>query len=193
MSDLNMLQSPTGTPLVPPRIAAWLLPLYLVASGSGYAALVQLDASPKEMALFGVALSILGGVLGIASPGIRKAGTALLLLVALGGSGCATIGPAAKTATIECSGTYLAKLAADVGPAVLEALAGDGSGWVTALDKLKSDAPGAVLCWLTSFVAAVENPPQPANAATMSYLVGPSPMTALQYTRAKAYLRAAGY
>lgn len=75
--------SPTGAPHLPPRLVRPAMALYVtLAAVSGYLAL---DAGPLEPYRWhlGLVLIVLGALLGIASPGLRRAGTALALLLAL--------------------------------------------------------------------------------------------------------------
>jgi hypothetical protein len=85
--------SPTGTPvLTPTTIPAWLI--VGVTLAAGFTAAGQM--LPEEYRLARVICSVLGialgAGLGIASPGLRKVGTtlALLLCVGLMSTGCAT-------------------------------------------------------------------------------------------------------
>lgn len=75
--------SPTGAPHLPPRLVRPAMALYVtLAAVSGYLAL---DAGPLEPYRWhlGLVLIVLGALLGIASPGLRRAGTTLALLLIL--------------------------------------------------------------------------------------------------------------
>jgi len=60
--------SPTGTPLVPPKAVPWLWAAYAVLTGGGLALLP--DGRPMQI---GTVVSVLlGALLGVASPGLRR-------------------------------------------------------------------------------------------------------------------------
>lgn len=72
-----METSPTGTPWLSPFVVRWLLPLYLALGGVLYVVLPEDPLTTWRGPLM-VAYAALSGVLGMASPGLRKP-TALVL------------------------------------------------------------------------------------------------------------------
>lgn len=74
--------SPTGEPYVPPRMVPALMALYTALSGlAGYLALFEADPTAKKVGFgIGLALAVLGPLLGMATPGWRRGGTTLALL-----------------------------------------------------------------------------------------------------------------
>jgi hypothetical protein len=60
--------SPTGTPLVPPRAVPWLWVVYSVLTGGG----LMLLPEGRPLQIGTVASVLLGALLGVASPGLRR-------------------------------------------------------------------------------------------------------------------------
>lgn len=92
--------SPTGTPLIPPTAFKWVA----LVVGVALSALVSLIAIYPDAKGLQVALAIvsaIAAVLGIASPGIRKAVVVLLVVGSMVGlSGCVTIKRIGTTAEL---------------------------------------------------------------------------------------------
>lgn len=73
-----MEKSPTGTPWLPPSIVRWLLPIYLSLGGALYGVTLAVDPLAPYRGHLMVIYAMLSGLLGMASPGLRKP-TALML------------------------------------------------------------------------------------------------------------------
>ncbi len=63
--------SPTGTPVLPPSWAKWLVPIVVIAGFVAGAPAMGFPVPPMVAAVAGLVVS-LGAALGVASPGVRK-------------------------------------------------------------------------------------------------------------------------
>jgi hypothetical protein len=180
--------SPTGTPYINPEAYKWAgLAAAVILAVLG----VLAGAFPESKGLT-VALQIAGSLaalLGIASPGLRRA--APLIVVAVLGlslTGCVKLKPWPSQA-IDCGKAEVASLVpgllADVGAALFAAPCSvqPCAGWDTALDRLVAKGGDAALCAVRALVADLES--GTAGGAGPG-LVGVSPSAAV--ARGEAYL-----
>jgi hypothetical protein len=188
--------SPTGTPLIPPR--AFAIIGLVIAIGLAVLGALSL-AYPDQHALV-VALQVLSavaGVLGIASPGVRR--TVLpLLLVGVLSAGSLTSCVATKAigrATVDCAQKALSDGAAGMLGTVLDILGGPTSDYRDRLDRLALQAGSAVvICAVQSAVAYLDGELQKRSACgtLASCYSGPAPMTDIQIARARHWLAVNG-
>jgi hypothetical protein len=183
--------SPTGEPLIPPSLVRWLLPIYLVLATSGFGLLEALDVGGKGVAIYAFVVSTLGVLLGVASPGIRKAGTVAALLLALSLTGCAATKRVARS-TLDCAAPAMVAQAKAVAPVVLDALLKPSTDWSAELDHLVLAAGAAGICAVRAVVAEIQAKPQPTTAWTGVRLEGASSNDELQLARASRWLKANG-
>lgn len=191
--------SPTGAPIVSPaafKIIALVVMLALAVLG-------VLVAEYPDTKGFTVALQILSavaGLLGIASPGLRKASSVGLLLVALSMSSCKTMSavqPAASRvadATFDCAAKEIAQQVLDLRGPVHDALSGSTTDWEPTLDRLVASAGDVGICAVKGAASELLAALTGAGAQRWSgaFLVGPDRMTELQLSRAQKYLTANG-
>ena len=82
--------SPTGQPLLPPKVAQWLGVVIVAAlAGVGAASAVYPDSKPLQITL--AVLTALAAVLGIASPGLRRVSVVLLVAGSLTLAACSAV------------------------------------------------------------------------------------------------------
>jgi hypothetical protein len=187
-------ESPTGTPLLPPAVVRWLVPIYLIASGSGLGLLVQLEASPRVLAIAAFVVAAIGTLLGVASPGVRKLPgvQTLLALVALGCLGTA--------GTLACSAPQRRALATEmvncgrqVAPALVAELAAavarPGNDWAATVKGIQEKTePELFRCALQALLASLsDNPDVVPTSATCEKCILVAPRVR-QQARAQVYL-----
>ena len=148
--------SPTGEPVIPPNVFKWIaLGVVLVLSGLG-AAMAFFPDNKVLQVIFSV-LSAMAAVLGITSPGLRKA--AVVLLVA--GSmlllpGCSLFKPTIKRDLQACAATAVDTEVAAVLPDVVKAIQGDAANWEAQLDTLVANFGQAAICAIAAVVRNLE-------------------------------------
>ena len=170
-----------------------LVPVALATIGS------LMIAYPDSRALQ-VALAVgsaVAGVLGIASPGLRKAAMVLLCVAPLALGGCASLQAGAArvgSRTLDCSIGVLASGATEALPAVMDALGGSSGDWQSQLDAIGVRAGGDILiCAVRAAMAELSSRPAAGSSAWQAaYLTGASRSVELRYSRARAWQRANG-
>lgn len=184
--------SPTGQPLVPPRLVPYGLAL-LAAIGAVALSAPELGLGDRVQRILELVALVLGTVLGVASPGLRRAAKPLAVLaLVVGLSGCAhgSAGAAFASKTFDCAAPLVAAQAQQAVPAVLDALAGGTNGWADALDRLVLSFGDVAVCAVKVAVAELTARPQaPVNATAAMLAVDRSE---LQLARARRFLEANG-
>lgn len=149
--------SPTGTPLVPPNVFKWIA----LVVGVALTTLGSLVAIYPDVKGIQVALAIVGAVaavLGIASPGLRKAVVVLLMVGSvLGLSGCVHFNQPKLTKGLEaCAAGFVETEVAAVMPDVLAAIQGKSTDWQAQLDTVLLKAGTAGICALMAIMGSLE-------------------------------------
>ena len=164
MSDETPV-SPTGTPLIPPRVFMWLA----LVVGAALAALGALVGIYPEVHGFQVALAVVSavaGVLGIASPGIRKQVIVLLAVSAVfSASGCSWLKPSVQAELVKCGTGAMSDAVAGVMPDVVDAIQGSAVDWDRRLDAVVARAGGAALCAILALLGQLEDGAGPTTEA----------------------------
>lgn len=153
MSDTPV--SPTGEPVIPPKIFKWVGLAIVVA----LVTLGVLSDQYPEIKAFGTAFAILtaiAAVLGVTSPGLRKSAVVLLAVGAFTLSGCQLFKPALKTDLRACAADAVSAEVASLMPDVVAAIQGDTATWESQLDKLVANAGQAALCAIVAVVRNLE-------------------------------------
>lgn len=149
--------SPTGTPLIPPNVFKWVA----LAVGIALTALGSLVAIYPDVKAIQVALAIVGAVaamLGIASPGLRKA-TGVLMMVGsvLGLSSCVHFDKPKLAKGLEvCAAGFVDSEVQAVLPDVLAAIQGKSPDWAAQLDTVLLKAGTAGICALGALISSLE-------------------------------------
>jgi hypothetical protein len=156
MSD-TPVTSPTGEPVIPPAVFKWLalgVSLVLAVCGS----LLAVFPDSKTLLITLSITTAVAAVLGITSPGLRKALVVLLVAGAVltTSTGCALFKPALKADLQSCASSAVSAEVANVMPDVLIAIQGDAANWEGQLDKLIATAGQAALCALAALVRNIE-------------------------------------
>ena len=153
MSDTPV--SPTGEPVIPPKVFKWLaLGLSLALAVNG--ALLALYPDSKAAQVAFAILTAVAAVLGVTSPGLRKSAVVLLAVGALTLSGCQLFKPSIKTDLRACAADAVSAEVAGLMPDVVAAIQGDTASWESQLDKLVANAGQAALCAIVAVVRNLE-------------------------------------
>ena len=162
-------ESPTGTPFIPPAAFKYIALVATLALAVLGALMGLYPENPTVKLAFAVA-SALAGVLGIASPGLRKTTVifALCCLPLLGG--CASFGvwkadansQAIKTIVYTCENVSPTDTAAQAAEAILataleDAVSGAEGGVVGAVSKVLSDQGVKAYCMAAKLLALWEH------------------------------------
>ena len=153
MSDTPV--SPTGEPVIPPKIFKWValgISLALAIDGS----LVAMYPESKAAQVVFAILTAIAAVLGVTSPGLRKSAVVLLAVGALTLSGCQLFKPTLKTDLRACAADAVSAEVASLMPDVVAAIQGDTASWESQLDKLVANAGQAALCAIVAVVRNLE-------------------------------------
>lgn len=149
--------SPTGRPILPPRVARWAtLAVVALLAGLGSAAIYYPDAHAVQIAL--AVVTALAAVLGIASPGLRRIVVALLLVgTVTSASGCAWWrGQHELQADLSAcaTGVVVGEVEALMGEAA-QALQYSPVDWDRHLDQLVARGGQAALCAILALADAL--------------------------------------
>jgi hypothetical protein len=166
--------SPTGAPLLSPAAVRWLLPFYLILSGSGLTLMLQLDVSDRALAVYGFIVASLGALLGQASPGIRRAAPLALLLLALPLAGCRTIPPPVRDGLVDCGSDAIRAQLPGVVVTVDRIIGGAAPDWNAQLDQLLINAGDVVICAVRVVVANLLSTPNGDPTYAAPYGVPPA-------------------
>jgi hypothetical protein len=158
MSDDTTPVSPTGQALLPPKVVHVLAPLYAILSASAVGLLAAYDATPKEYAIASLAIGILGSLLGMSSPGLRKVVPLLLVCSLAGLSSCVHVKEIAKS-TFDCTESSVKAQLPGLESEVTNALVSSFDAWVPALEDLAVKVGVDVLkCAVQAVIAQLQNP-----------------------------------
>lgn len=150
--------SPTGTPIIPPKAFGWIT----LGVSLGLAVLGALALALPEYRWPGIALGVLSavaGVLGMASPGLRKSAPVLLVALALGLSGCAWW-QRVEPQLADCGRAEVGPVLSDVVQEVGVALNTPGTDWQAALASIAVKRGfDALACALQVVVSSLETGP----------------------------------
>lgn len=149
--------SPTGAPILPPKVAQWAS-IVLVAALAGLGSAVAMWPESKGLQVALAIVTALAAVLGIASPGLRRVSVVLLCLapLALGGCEHVRLKPGTDRLLVKCAGDAIQAEVQGVLPDVARALQGTAVDWQPKLDDLVAKAGGAVFCALAVLVSNLE-------------------------------------
>jgi len=152
-----MSVSPTGRPVLPPRVARWAtLAVVALLAGLGSAAIYYPDAHAVQIAL--AVVTALAAVLGIASPGLRRVLLAALLVgTVTSASGCAWWRgqPKLQADLSACASTaVVGEVEALMGEAA-QALQSNPVDWDRHLDQLVARGGQAALCAILALADAL--------------------------------------
>lgn len=147
--------SPTGTPILPPSIARWAT-IVVVAALAGLGSAVAMWPEVKALQVALAITTAIAAVLGIASPGLRRAAVVLLCLAPMALGGCIHLKPGADKQMVKCGTDAMQAQAAAVLPDVAKAIGGSAVDWQPQLDELVARVGGAALCALAVLVANLE-------------------------------------
>lgn len=150
--------SPTGAPLLPPSIARWVT-LAIVSALAVLGALVAIYPDSKGLQVALAVTTALAAVLGIASPGLRRAAVVLLCLAPLTLGACSAKQKAAVEAYFKAVGECSLGSATEQGKDLIAELDGatkrpGGIDW-----KARGTALGfdVLRCALEALAAVVQN------------------------------------
>lgn len=191
--------SPTGAPLLPPRIAQWLSVAVVAAlAGLGTATALYPESRPLQIAL--AVVTALAAVLGIASPGLRRPVSMLLLVLSVGSmSGCATIKAwwgRSEPRVIDCMSSSVKQALPSVAGDVVEAMRspGDPGPRLEGLrDRVAAKGQTALLDALACAVVAMIGEMSAGDGHVSSAMPMPPSDEQVKAKQASAWVRAQGW